>query len=534
MLSIKNVKSGDNNGLLGSLFLILLVIIFIIVVLFFKLEKNKQEFEGHLTQDILHNAIDNFDNIMLARTWNASFGGVYVKAKDGMKPNIYLHDNTVHSDNNETLVRINPAWMARQMSEIANKGENHYYKITSLKPINPVNKPDAFETEALEYFENNKNELYYWQFKKSGDVIEKFNFMGSLKVVESCLPCHAEQGYKVGDIRGGIRISVPTDDYSQGMSFIQKENNHMKGLVLIAGLIIFLLISFLMKKIYTHQNEMIKLNKELEDKVLLRTQDLAEINNTLEVRVAKEVEKNRKKDEAMLAQSRYLAMGEILEMISHQWRQPITVIGIAADTLLINLELEIDNKDETKMELEHISAQIQKLSKIITDFSNLFESYEDENLIEPYNLVAEILNVMESSLKHYSIEVESKFESQGALMLIPRELFQVYWNIINNAKEILIEREVNNPKIIIAVEGNESEVIVHISDNAGGIKEEYMNKIFEPYFSTKDDLNGKGLGLYISKAIVNIHLHGSICAENSEEGAVFTVRIPKKIDKLLG
>ncbi|MFA6197488.1 MAG: DUF3365 domain-containing protein [Sulfurimonas sp.] len=533
-MSVKKVKSESGNfGLFGSLSLIFLVIIFVVVILFIKLEKNEQEFEGHLTQDILHNAIDNFDNIVLARTWNASFGGVYVKAQDAMEPNEYLHDNVIHSDKNETLLKINPAWMTRQMSGIANKDSNHYYKITSLKLINPQNKPDAFETEALEYFEKNKNEPYYWQFKKSGETIDKFDFMGSLKIVESCLQCHAEQGYKVGDIRGGIRVSVPTNDYSEGMSFIKKENNHMRWLVLISGLIIFLLISFLMKKIYAHQNEMIKFNEELEEKVLLRTQALDEMNDTLEARVEIEVEKNRKKDESMLTQSRYLAMGEILEMISHQWRQPITVIGVTAGTLLINLELGIDNKDETKRELEHISAQIHKLSKIITDFSNLFESYGDKSLTEPCNLVDEILNVMQNSLKHYGIVIESKCESQSESMLIPRELFQVYWNIINNAKEILIEREINNPKITIEIRESENELITHISDNAGGIKEENLNKIFEPYFSTKEDLNGKGLGLYISKSIVEKHLHGSIFVENCDAGAVFTVRIPKTY-KLLG
>ncbi|MCX6051250.1 MAG: DUF3365 domain-containing protein [Campylobacterales bacterium] len=534
-MSAKKVKSGnDNFGLYGALSLMFFIIIFVVVMLFVKLEKNKQEFEGHLTGDILHNAIDNFDNIMLVRTWNASFGGLYVIAQEGMKPNEYLRDNVIHSDKNETLLRVNPAWMTRQLSEIANRDSNHYYKITSLKPINPINKPDTFEKEALEYFEKNKNESYYWRVKKSGDTIEKFDFMGSLKVVESCLLCHAEQGYKVGDIRGGIRVTVPTNDYSDGMSFIKKENNHMRWIVLISGLIIALLILFLMKKIFTHQNEIVELNEQLEKKVILRTQELAEINNSLEVRVANEVEKNRKKDEAMLTQSRYLAMGEILEMISHQWRQPITVIGVTAGSLLLNLELGRDNKDETKKELEHISAQTQKLSKIITDFSNLFESYEAQSFTEQCTLMNEVLNVMENSFKHYGIEVERKCESQSEHMLVSRELFQVYWNIINNAKEILIEREISNPKITIEIEGSENELITHVSDNAGGIKEEYMSKIFEPYFSTKEDLNGKGLGLYISKSIVEKHLHGSICVKNSDEGAIFTVRIPKKINELLG
>jgi C4-dicarboxylate-specific signal transduction histidine kinase len=117
-------------------------------------------------------------------------------------------------------------------------------------------------------------------------------------------------------------------------------------------------------------------------------------------------------------------------------------------------------------------------------------------------------------------------------MLMPKEFFQICWNIINNAKEILIERKTINPKIMIAIEESDSELIAHISDNAGGIKKEYINKICEPYFSTKEELNGKGLGLYISKSIVTKQLNGSFSVENGEDGAVFTIRIPKKTGKV--
>ncbi|MFA6137889.1 MAG: DUF3365 domain-containing protein [Sulfurimonas sp.] len=524
----KAENSSRNIGLYGSLIFMFSIVIFVVVVLLIQLEKNKHEFEKHLTQDVLHNAIDNFNNIILARAWNASFNGVYVKEQNGIKPNIYLKDNVIHSDKNETLIRINPSWMTRQISEISNRETKHYYKMTSLKPINPANKPDAFETEALEYFEKNKDERYYWNFQKNGDIVEKFNFMGGLKVVESCMPCHVEQGYKVGDIRGGIRVTVPIDEYNDGMSLIKNESAHMRWVVLSAAWIIALLLSFLMQKIFTRQSAMAEFNKELEEKVAQRTQELLEMNDTLEARVAEEVAKNREKDEAILTQSRYQAMGEIMEMISHQWRQPITVIGVISNNLLINLELGMDDKDEMKKSLENISIQIQTLSKIITEFSNLFESDSVESLIRPCKIVNEILDVMQNNFEHYNIKVEITCENKNEIMLMTKEFFQVFWNIINNAKEILIERKIINPKITIAIEESDSELTARISDNAGGIKKEYLNKICEPYFSTKDELNGKGLGLYISKSIVTKQLHGSFSVENGEEGAVFTIRIPKK------
>ncbi|MFA6192718.1 MAG: DUF3365 domain-containing protein [Sulfurimonas sp.] len=528
-MSVKKVKNGNKYfGLYSSLIVMFSIIIVVVVTLLIQQEKNKREFERHLTQDILHNAIDNFDSIILARAWNASFSGVYVKEQNGIKPNMYLKDSVIHSDKNETLIRINPSWMTRQISEMSNKETKHYYKMTSLKPINPANKPDAFETEALKYFEKNKDELYFWNFQKSGDIVEKFNFMGSLKVVEECMSCHAEQGYKLGDIRGGIRVTVPIDEYNDGMSLIKNESVHMRWIILTAALIIASLLSFVMQRIFTHQSAMAEFNKELEEKVMQRTQELLEMNDTLEARVAEEVAKNREKDEAILTQSRYQAMGEIMEMISHQWRQPITVIGVISNNLLINLELGMDDKDEMKKSLEKISTQIQTLSKIITEFSNLFESDSVETLTRPCKIVNEILDVMQNNFKHYNIKVDIKCENKDEIMLMSKEFFQVCWNIINNAKEILIERKIINPKITIVIEESEREVVASISDNAGGIKKEYLSKICEPYFSTKEDLNGKGLGLYISKSIVDKQLHGSLSVENDDEGAVFTIRIPKK------
>ncbi|MCX6075345.1 MAG: DUF3365 domain-containing protein [Campylobacterales bacterium] len=527
----KAEKSSRYIGLYGSLSLMFSIIVLVVVALLFELEKNKQAHENYLTQDILHKAIAHFDNMVLARSWNASFGAVYVKEQNGIKPNIYLKDNVMHSDKNETLIRINPAWMTRQISEISNKNASHFYKITSLKPLNPINKPDTFEEEALKYFEKNKADLYYWNFQKSGNVVDKFNFMGSLKVDESCLPCHQEQGYKVGDIKGGIRVTMPIDAYNEGMLLVKKSNDNMRWIILTAALIIASLLSFVMQRIFTHQSAMAAFNKELEVKVAQRTQELLEVNDTLESRVVDEVEKNRKKDEAILTQSRYQAMGEIMEMISHQWRQPITVIGVISNNLLINLELGMDDKDEMKKSLEKISTQIQTLSKIITEFSNLFESDSVETLTRPCKIVNEILDVMQNNFKHYNIKVDIKCENKDEIMLMSKEFFQVCWNIINNAKEILIERKIINPKITIAIEESESEVVASISDNAGGIKKEYLSKICEPYFSTKEDLNGKGLGLYISKSIVDKQLHGSLSVENDDEGAVFTIRIPKKTGK---
>ena len=518
----------DRFGLFGALIAVWIIVIVVVLFLYDEIEKNKQELQKHFRQDLLKEAVIYFDNMITTRKWNASYGGVYVKEHEGIKPNIYLRNNLMHSDKNETFIKINPAWMTRQISELSNKTSKYYYKMVSLKPINPINKADDFEQEALKFLQEHKGEPYYTKFINSADGVKKFNFVGSLKVKKECMQCHAEQGYKVGDIRGGIRVVIPLDDYNHKMQSIQEQSSNNKLILVVFGFIVGFLISIYLRVIFYHQKDIERLNEELEDKVLQRTQELQEINATLEQRVAQEVEKNRKKDEAMLAQSRYLAMGEIIEMISHQWRQPISVIGAIASHMSINIELELDTRENMKAELDKLSYQIHELSKIINDFSDLFEADSQKVLLKPSTIVEEILNVMHSSLKHYEIEVETSYENKSELMLMSRDLFQVYWNVINNAKEILVERTIQNPKIKIEIHENEKEVVTNISDNGSGIDEEYLDKIFEPYFSTKDNLNGKGLGLYIAKTLLEKKMNGSIVAKNNDSGALFTIVIQKQ------
>lgn len=516
------------SGLFVALGAVWILILTVVLLLFKEVEKSKQESTKGLEKDLLSKAVSHFEDILVFRSWNASHGGVYVKAENGMKPNAYLRDNVMHSDKNETYIKINPAWMTRQVSELSNRYAKYYYRMSSLKPINPINKADDFEKEALEFFENNKEQPYYVRFVRSGDGVTRFNFMGSLKVKQECLQCHGEQGYKVGDIRGGIRVILPLEEYRQKAEVIKSQSLRSKLSIVVFGVIIGLLVSVYLIMMFYHQKEIELLNKELEDKVDERTRELKEMNETLERRVVEEVEENRKKDEAMLTQSRYLAMGEVIEMISHQWRQPISVIGAIASHMMINIELEIDSREEMKKELEKLSSEIQQLSRIITQFSDLFEEDSQEHPVRPCDVLNEILSVMKSSFEHNNITVETSYTKNCEIMLISRDLFQVYWNIINNAKEILIERAIEEPKIKIETKKSEEGIVTYIADNGGGIEEKYIDKIFEPYFSTKEDLNGKGLGLYIAKSLLEKKIHGTITVHNNDQGALFIITIPNR------
>ena len=525
-MSLKNIFS-NNSRFVWSLLFVWLTIGLTTIFLLDKIESSKSEYAESLKKSVLNEAIAHYDNIVTARGWNASHGGIFILQHDDIQPNPYLKHNVLKSDDNRTLIKVNPAWMTRQISEISNKKSKHYYRMSSLNPINPINKPDSFEKEALEYFEKNKNEKYYLDFLEPIEGVGKFNFMGSLMVTKGCLKCHAEQGYKVGDVRGGIRITLPLESYQQSYTYLEEKSFFDKTLIVIFGFIVASLLSIYLKKIFNHQKEVESLNEVLEEKVEIRTQELYEINQTLEDRVAFEVKKSRKQDEAMLSQARQVAMGEVLEVIAHQWRQPISIIGLDANNLLVDFELGTDNKENIKDALKNISDETQKLSNIISDVSDIFQTDSNPKEINIQNIFDDALNVIDSSFEEVKIDVEKNYTNNSLIKVVSQELFQVYWNLLNNSKDIFLQRNVANPKIVVEILENETDIITIVSDNGGGIDDKHISKIFEPYFSTSDNLNGKGLGLYVVKVIIEKQLRGTISVKNTDDGAEFKITLPK-------
>jgi diguanylate cyclase (GGDEF)-like protein len=217
-----------------------------------------------------------FNNIVTMRKWSSDHGAIYVKAHEGIEPNPYLHDNHTYTKENELLIKINPAWMTRQLSEISNKNENFYFKITSLNPINPSNTPDKFEKTALEDLNKNIDKKFYTNIENN-----KYNLMGSLKVEPSCLSCHTEQNYKVGDIIGGLRVSVPIDNYIENIEISNSKTNALYFITFFTSIVFIIIITFTISSIYARELNIRKLNRTLEKKVHKRTKELRDANKRL-------------------------------------------------------------------------------------------------------------------------------------------------------------------------------------------------------------------------------------------------------------
>lgn len=231
----------------------LVIIILIMTGAMLLNNNNVKEKQLLLSRDqLVQEALAHFDSMVDVREWNARYGGVYVKPVEGLKPNPYLEDNTLLSHDGEELILVNPAWMTRQISEISNVKRQYHFRITSLNPLNPNNKADQFEREALTYFETHKSEPYYYRFNPSKP---EFNFMGKLIVKKSCLKCHEKQGYKIGDVRGGIRVSIPSNMFQQEVELLESENIKANVTIIIFSSIIIVFFVWFVDVIYGRKEE---------------------------------------------------------------------------------------------------------------------------------------------------------------------------------------------------------------------------------------------------------------------------------------
>ena len=234
------------------------------------------------------------------------------------------------------------------------------------------------------------------------------------------------------------------------------------------------------------------------------------------------------KDEILLVQSRQAAMGEMIAMIAHQWRQPITTIGMISNNIKVDLELGEEIQSQ-KLEnyCNDVQVQVKYLSQTIDDFKNFLQTDLPRESISVCETMNTTLNMIRKSLENNNIQIQTEFNCNNNLNVIKSELNQVFINIITNAKDALLENNIQNPIISIKIYENKEYVNIDIADNAHGIPKKILAKLGEPYTSSKSQ-NATGLGIYISKIIIEKHMDGILKWKNLDEGACFTIMIRKK------
>jgi PAS domain S-box-containing protein len=274
------------------------------------------------------------------------------------------------------------------------------------------------------------------------------------------------------------------------------------------------------------EKELETLNKTLEERVRVQTEKLFELNRNLEERVRREIEKNKEKQKILLWQSRFASLGQMSANIAHQWRQPLTELQLT----MYNMKSAV-SRGKGEEEVEKI---YQEGKKIIATMSQTLENFMDffkpNRKMVAFSLSEskkDALALIAKALQKDHIEVEVEGDGNIVVMGIANELTQVLLNILQNARDALLSADVRRRLIRIRFEEDGRDAVIVVSDNAGGIDEDIIDKIFEPYFSTKHSSQGTGLGLFMSRLIIQKSFGGSISVKNEDEGALFTIRIPK-------
>jgi len=244
--------------------------------------------------------------------------------------------------------------------------------------------------------------------------------------------------------------------------------------------------------------------------------------------VVDDITEQKEKDKMLLVHTRQAQMGEMLSMIAHQWRQPLSDISMEAGKTRQKLSWDtVKDADKDDMVIESfqkIEDTTQYLSKIIGDFRNFYRPDKEKESISVKEIFQKTLDIFRPSLKASNIDLREHYKSNEKIETYVNELVQAFLIILTNAKEALGEKGIENPFIRINEFEKNRSIVIEVSDNGGGIPKENIGKIFDPYFSTKGQV-GTGLGLYMCKTIIQ-NCRGEIGAFNAEEGAKFVIKLP--------
>lgn len=235
-------------------------------------------------------------------------------------------------------------------------------------------------------------------------------------------------------------------------------------------------------------------------------------------------EEKLQQQEFLTHQSKLASMGEMIGNIAHQWRQPLTHLSYIMMNLKTAFEKDRLTSEYFDKKSNEAKNQLEFMSHTIDDFRDFFKVSKEKELFSLKIAIDEVINLLSASLNSYKIEVKFDYENDIEVKSLRGELLQVLFNLLNNAKDEFIRRETSNPLINIHLYAEKKKTFIKISDNAGGIKNEIIEKVFEPYFTTKD--KGLGIGLYMSKMIIEKNIGGKLDVSNIEEGALFSIKIP--------
>jgi C4-dicarboxylate-specific signal transduction histidine kinase len=237
------------------------------------------------------------------------------------------------------------------------------------------------------------------------------------------------------------------------------------------------------------------------------------------------VEALREKDQMLVRQSSRAALGEMINNIAHQWRQPLNVISMIIQSLQLRYESGKLTSKEMNSDIQNVMENIMHMSQTIEDFRNFFKQDKVKQEFFISEAVNRAMSLVSASLENHNIKVEIKTEDDATVIGYQNEYSQVLLNIISNTCDACFEHKVSNPRIFICIARERERSVLYIRDNCGGIPDDMISRIFDPYFTTRGPDKGTGIGLYMSKMIIEQNMGGHLTASNVGGGAEFRIEV---------
>lgn len=278
-------------------------------------------------------------------------------------------------------------------------------------------------------------------------------------------------------------------------------------------------------------------NRDVTDRKLAelalhqKSEELTEFNRTLQQRVQEELSKNREMDRMLMIQGRQAAMGEMISNIAHQWRQPLNNLGLMIQGLMLDYDYGELSRDHLQTSVQHGMDLIQYMSSTIDDFRNFFKPNKVKSCFSLQAVASRAITFVSASLEDSRIAVKLQVIKDATTCGYPNECTQVLINLLGNARDVLQERRPETPCITVTIDDRPAGPTITVHDNGGGITDEIQERIFDPYFTTKEQGKGTGIGLYMAKTIIERNMGGSLTACNDAGGALFTLTLPPAEDE---
>ncbi len=457
-----------------------------------------------------------FRMVVLTRSWNSSHGGVYVPVTPQTQPNPYLDvkRRDVTTTDGQALTLVNPAYMTRLIAEMAESDSGAIFRLTSLRPVRPQNAPDDWERAALLSFENgNKETIEVTQ----GPPAEQLRYMAPLQVQQSCMSCHARQGYRVGDVRGGISVSqryAPIEAATRA-GVEQALLTYGSVFVLVTALG-WLLLELLRRRWL-----------DLDGKIF-------ELQHT----------------RAELVQSEKMAsLGRMVAGFAHEINTPVGVaVGAvshnedALDRISTMLSQEEVSEEDLREELNGVRqgsalamANLRRAASLVQSFkrTSIDQTSEQVRAFEMKELISDVLFSLQGTLKRLPITVGVECPEAMRLDGVPGLIEQLLTNLVMNAVQHAFCDGSRAGNIRIRVQREGTQIHLEFADDGVGMDAGQVARVFEPFYTTRRGQGGSGLGLYICYTIVTARLGGSIeCHAQPQMGCRFDVRFPaERVDK---